>query len=1094
MFKFDLQLFGGGGGGKDGGKIIGSLLFGAASVAFGFFGAGLGNTARFLMGASLFSSVWTATHPVDLDTNTGDTSNIQRFDRQQETMSSTGSLPVVYGQRKLTGNQTFHDTNADANTLHKHVVLCEGGIEGIDSVCANDLLIPTGSQTSATVFTIQNVKYTDATVYKSGKTMTLYANGQSRALYLCNKDDGHNGETYWSWQTSVPGLISYINQLGEGWQCFPVATTSMYPGDISIANHVETRTTTEYEETGWWVLPGGGWTLADEATSKAHGFTRYYSGAWHDANGYILQVKTTTTTVESPSNCYRNPVNASASTVTGGTSFAFHDSTPPDNYATTGAYTDMAWLDMHFVVSNELNGNPSVSCVVRGKKVYDTRTKTTAYSTNPAMCLRDFMLSPRYGLGKWFASSDLDVYSWNEAADYCDEIITFHDSDGVTVQAKRYELNMVIDQQKSALEWLQQILANFAGFIVYSNGKLKLCIEKPTVTSYKFNDDNCSDLKIEPLHLDETPNRYEISLVDPLNNWSSIKAICEDYADQKLRQRIITKSVSLEGVTSQNQALRLARFYRDYNLTCPLQVSFSTGMQGMSLEPGDVVTLSYHGVFTDLPVRIASIKETNKGTFEISGRQYNATIYGDDLGGGVHWYNYAAMPSPYGGAVPEVISLTLDENGYVNSSGTFIDRVECSWTAPSYMWLTSYDVYYSYDGITYNFAGNTPDTKSILQNTLVNTTITVKVVVVNSVGRRSDGTTAALALTGKNEPPGDITDFVVAQYNDEIEFVMNGTLPDDTDIDHVELRLDGATWEEATYIADITTLPTRLRNVDISDGTHDFRVKAVDNVGNYSEYDAEFTLTVRNVNTFKNVVVDRDDVKTGEYTLTGLTKTTSGNIVDPWNMTWDDIWDDTFEKWWDSTAGSTDEPSILSSVIDTGRKGITGINYIFDCGLTYGDVTFGDIWDKTFGELWSNTFYNIVSASKAIVYIRFSNDGTTWTDWQLYLSATYDFRYIQYKLTFNKESDNVQINVTSLQQYYDVPDITYTHSGSTVDGVDTVTFDEEFYSTPTEISCVITGILAYPVVTVSKTGATVKTYNTSGTLVNTTYNLVVKGW
>ena len=152
------------------------------------------------------------------------------------------------------------------------------------------------------------------------------------------------------------------------------------------------------------------------------------------------------------------------------------------------------------------------------------------------------MLSPRYGLGKWFAASDLDVDSWNEAADYCDEVITFHGSDGVTVQAKRYELNMVIDQQKSALEWLQQILANFAGFIVYSNGKLKLCIEKPTVTSYKFNDDNCSDLKIEPLHLDETPNRYEISLVDPLNNWSSIKAICEDYADQKLRQRIITLS------------------------------------------------------------------------------------------------------------------------------------------------------------------------------------------------------------------------------------------------------------------------------------------------------------------------------------------------------------------------------------------------------------------------------------------------------------------------------------------------------------------------------------------------------------------------
>jgi predicted phage tail protein len=278
------------------------------------------------------------------------------------------------------------------------------------------------------------------------------------------------------------------------------------------------------------------------------------------------------------------------------------------------------------------------------------------------MCLRDFLLSPRYGLGKWFSADDIDVDSWNESADYCDEIITFHDSDGVTVKAKRYELNMVIDQQKTALEWLQEILANFAGFIVYSDAKLKLRIEKPTVTSYKFNDDNCINLKIEPLKLSETPNRYAVSIVDPLNNWSSIKAISEDLADQKMRQRIITKEVSLEGVTSQNQALRLARFYRDYNLVCPLQVSFTTGMQAMHLEPGDVVTLSYHDVVADMPIRINEIKETAKGTFEISGRQYNETIYGDDLGGGIQWHVYGGTSVDYNNTPPAITGVIAYTN------------------------------------------------------------------------------------------------------------------------------------------------------------------------------------------------------------------------------------------------------------------------------------------------------------------------------------------------------------------------------------------------------------------------------------------------
>lgn len=585
-FKMDLQLFGGGSSGKSAGKIIGAIAVGFLTAGLGFGGAAMGgfwaggqfSLSAFLMGASLFSAVWTSTHRPELDNNNS-TADIQRFDKAQETMSSSGCIPVVYGQRKISGNQTYHKTNAEQNTLYKHVVLCEGGIEGIDSVMANDLIIPTGQQTAGTVFTIQNTKYQDATVSLSNQTLTLTSSGGLHSVYLCKKEDLERGENqYWSYQVSVSSLVSWINMLGEGWQCFPFAGTYKYPGDLSLSG-------------------GAG-------------------------------------------NCYLNPKSFTANVVQGGTTYTFKDSVLPNNYEEVGSYSNMAWLDMMFNVSSELNGNPSISCIVKGKKVKDIRTGQVVYSTNPALCLRDFILSKRYGLGKWFTEDDLDDASWIESANYCDEIISFVNSDGATISAKRYELNMVIDSTRSAMDWLQEILANFCGFLVFSDGKLKLRIEKPTAVSYRFNDSNCKDLKVAPLSLSETPNRYEVSIVDPLNNWSSIKALCEDFADQKTRQKIITKSVSLEGVTSQNQALRLARFYRDYNLVCPLQISFSTGMQGMHLEPGDVVTVSYHDVFENLPIRIAEITETDKGTFEISGRQYNDTIYGDMLGGGIHYYNY----------------------------------------------------------------------------------------------------------------------------------------------------------------------------------------------------------------------------------------------------------------------------------------------------------------------------------------------------------------------------------------------------------------------------------------------------------------------
>ena len=578
MFNFDLQLFGKGGGGKSRGKLFGAVVFGFAAATFGFFGGGLSAISRFVMGASLFSSIWTATHkPKD---NSQGNVNVQRFDRQQEQMTADIPVQVVYGRRMITGNQTFHRTNADANALHKHVVLCEGGINQIISVTANDLLVPNNlSQTSGIVFTIRNIKYNNARVRMANKVLTLTYGGNTKSIQLVNKHDfeGSNDKSYWEWQVSVAGLISYINRLGDGWQAFPFATTSSYPGDM-----------------------------------------------------YSME-----------EDCYNSFASLRIGTVTGGTSYTFHDGDTPENYNEVGGYPKMAWLDMNFTVSQELNGNPSVSCLVEGLKVMDTRTSSVIYSTNPAMCLRDFLLSRRYGLGKWITTELLDEDSFRESADYCDEVISYLDPVGVVVREKRYELNMIIDQRMSAIEWLQEILANFCGYLTFTNGKFKLHIERETPVSYRFNDNNCFDLSIAPLALSETPNKYSVAIVDPRNNWQSVNCICEDFADQKERQKIITKEVQLNGTTSQYQALRLARFYRDQNLACPLQLSFKTGVEGMHLEPGDVVTVSYHNVFTNLPIRIAEIKETEDGDYEISGRQYNDSLYGDELSGGIHWYNYA---------------------------------------------------------------------------------------------------------------------------------------------------------------------------------------------------------------------------------------------------------------------------------------------------------------------------------------------------------------------------------------------------------------------------------------------------------------------
>ena len=67
------------------------------------------------------------------------------------------------------------------------------------------------------------------------------------------------------------------------------------------------------------------------------------------------------------------------------------------------------------------NGVPEMTAVVKGKKVFDPRDATTAWSDNPALCIRDYLTNSAYGLGE--GSSSIDDDQVKIAADVCDNTI-----------------------------------------------------------------------------------------------------------------------------------------------------------------------------------------------------------------------------------------------------------------------------------------------------------------------------------------------------------------------------------------------------------------------------------------------------------------------------------------------------------------------------------------------------------------------------------------------------------------------------------------------------------------------------------------------
>lgn len=793
-FVFDLQLFGKGGG-KKAGKIlltVGAFFLGAGHVGM----AALGATHSFasgIMAASLVGTIWNVASSRKAGMEGHSSPSIQRFDKAQEGMSSTSQIPVVYGMRKICGNQTFHETNADQNTLHKHVILCEGGIEGIVSVCANDLLIPTEKQTEGTVFTIQNVKYEDARVWKDGKTLHLYADGKDDTIYLCNKGDAENADTFYEWQANTGSLISYINRMHKGWQAFPYATTSKYPGDLRVKGAA----------------------------------------------------------------CYMATASVTADTVKGGTMFTFHDSEPPANYEEVGGYPNMAWLDMYFQSTEELNGNPSVDCIVKGRKIYDPRTRKTAYSNNPALCVLDFLTNKRYGLGRWVSYDDVDIDSFIESANYCDQEVTVYDADDNPLKSKRYTLDMIIDERQDAAQWLQDMLSNFSAWLVISKDKIKLMVEQPSPIVHKFTDDNITSMTITPIKASETPNHYEVSLCDPLyNNWRVIQVVHDDYADQKQRGKVISKTVELSGVTSQSQALRLAQFYSDYNLSCPVVVSFTTGIEAMALEPGDVISVSYRDTFVNMPVRISEIKETAENEFEITARQYNADIYGDDLSGGIQIKTYVTSTdnsdenSPYF-AFANVKNLRAVSQYRRKEDGTVAYDIAVSFDLPQNYNIKSAKVYYKSnnaptdetvyfpEGVPIDELGYISDWKCAgetskalkITNVKIGDVYKIRVAVKSQKGREQelDNCPEVICKVNKRETvppqPHNLT------YDFSNDFVFSWNDVEDSDVMYYELRTDSQKGIAEGMLAK-TSAPTAT--VKISSRTGTAYVYALNQQGKYS--------------------------------------------------------------------------------------------------------------------------------------------------------------------------------------------------------------------------------------------------------------------
>lgn len=232
------------------------------------------------------------------------------------------------------------------------------------------------------------------------------------------------------------------------------------------------------------------------------------------------------------------------------------------------------------------NGLPTVTSVVRGKKVYDPRTTNTVWSDNPALIIRDYLTNDDYGLGE--DSANIDDTRIATAANICDETVS-------TDSSTRYTCNGAWLTSKVPADLLNIFTNTCAGTLWYAQGEWRLRAGKYTAPTISLSEDDLrSSMSVSTRHSRrDNFNGVRGIFKGPKSNYQPT-----DYP-LVTSQTFIDVDGGLESVLdyplpftdTPGEAQRLANITLERNRS-QLTLSGDFGLKAFELQVGDFVSFS----------------------------------------------------------------------------------------------------------------------------------------------------------------------------------------------------------------------------------------------------------------------------------------------------------------------------------------------------------------------------------------------------------------------------------------------------------------------------------------------------------------------
>lgn len=590
------------------------------------------------------------------------------------------------------------------------------------------------------------------------------------------------------------------------------------------------------------------------------------------------------------------------------------------------------------------NGVPEIQATIKGKKVYDPRTETTVWSSNPALCLRDYLTSP-YGLSE--ASANIDDTLVTTAANVCDETDTL-------ASTKRYTCNGSFTTDVTPYELLSNILTSMGGLLWYAQGEWRM---KPAYwvapTTSLNEDDFRSTISVNTRHSRrDNFNVVRGTFRGEESNWQTT-----DYPDVT-NSAFLTADGGQESVADIDlpftdtsiEARRIGRIALERNRQ-QLTVQANFGLKAFSLQVGDNVKLSvsrFGWVNKEFEVVAWTfgIVESLDLQVSLTLRETAESIFDEIDDGVVYERDNTTLPSPF-----EVPPVGISVQALAQVSNQKVSNIAVATITSGRPESVDYvDIEYKLSSeSTYSSFGQGPLGEFRVRDLNVDF-YDFRVRAVNSFGVKGDF--EYLFDVEVNAFLGDPSD--VSSLGVEIS---GGTLflswPPlvDADLSHYEVKLNtnttGATWGNSTTVIEKIARPATSASLPARSGT--FLIRAYDKEGNFSVNPTSVVVLPGELpqlgqtdtqtedptfsGTLSNTVVDSsalliDDTSaanpTGEYLFSNYIDTSStrqarvtgfrtfSRVYDDTTLLWDDIpgswdtWPDNWDTWTDEDANFGD--------------------------------------------------------------------------------------------------------------------------------------------------------------------------------------------